>query len=516
MAESVFNPKKCTIPDVPPIEDMPVIVDCEVPESPPPIMDCPDLDLPIPAILGWIGFECYGGPYGPPPGGPPGVPGPPGPPGPPGGPPGPPGPPGPTGPGGPAGPGGPHGPGGGFPCIRVSTEVKCVYKQKDVGVFPFVYKHNGCTYIILLFHLMCHADKELCCWWKYCPDYVEPVDPEEQRFQCKDGEVNGEAEGEAEYDSPYPDVDDGTGTETMITPDCPWILVSGAEGCETCGVGPCSTNLVGDYVGQVEIWCDCNEVPYSDCHQCGACWLPQTIEVSIDIYYEYLSQQEPECWIPSGLTDTLHTIELKRELDPAVEEDTGCWMGELQIAKFTDDPPVDPPTDANPQELVTEEGYCRVDVPYDPDGMLCPVISFCCDQDSADEEFPKMEIYIGDTAVPLTGMLWGGELNCGNVTVEGVSPNETIIPVPNNGWMQSCLENCGAGGDGVDPPYAQIAREDEGSCIAWCHGYDYELDGGDSKGLIADVPICGSTTETRKIRIHSFNMLITCQCCNTE
>jgi len=514
MAESVFNPKKCTIPDVPPIENMPVIVDCEVPESPSPIMDCPDLDLPVPAILGWIGFECRGGPYGPGPGGPPGRPGPPGPPGPPGGPPGPPGPPGPggptgpTGPTGPGGPGGPHGPGEHFPCIRVSTKVKCVYKQKEVGVFPFVFTHNGCTYIILLFHILCHADKELCCWWKYCPGYVEPVDPEEQRFQCKDGEVNGEAEGEAEYTSPY-----GAGT------NCPWILVSGDPGCEACGVGPCSLALTGDYDGQVEIWCDCNEVPYSECHQCGACWLPETIEAEIEIYYQYQIGEDSHCWIPIGQgLDPIHTIQLTRELDPAVEDDTGCWMGELQITKFRDTLPVEPAgPEPEPVDLITDGDLCISSFPFDPEGSLCPVISFCCNQDGPDEEFPKMEIYIENTGIPLTGTA-GSTFGCGDLEIEyDDNDNETRTPVPNNGWTQSCLENCDTEGDGIDPPYAAIARADEGSCIAWCHGYASEYDGdGSGGGLVVNVPICNADGETRKIRILSFSMRITCQCCNVE
>ena len=69
---SVFDTTKCGLPSVPAIGEFIFIADCTVPQAPPPIYDCPDLDLELPNT----------GPIGP--GGPPGPPGPAGPAGPPG------------------------------------------------------------------------------------------------------------------------------------------------------------------------------------------------------------------------------------------------------------------------------------------------------------------------------------------------------------------------------------------------------------------------------------------------
>jgi hypothetical protein len=68
----VFDPRKCDLPEICPVEEIPLIEDCKLPEVPAPITDCPDIDLFVPALSA----------VGPP--GPPGAPGPPGPPGSPG------------------------------------------------------------------------------------------------------------------------------------------------------------------------------------------------------------------------------------------------------------------------------------------------------------------------------------------------------------------------------------------------------------------------------------------------
>lgn len=124
----VFNPQKCVIPAIAPIDPILGIEDCRVFEVPQAAFDCPDPAIPLPGSAGPVGAQILPGVPGPPgPPGPPGV-GPPGPTGPPGGPGpigeigpiGPPGPTGPTGPDvpgnpGPPGPQGPQGPPGSGP-----------------------------------------------------------------------------------------------------------------------------------------------------------------------------------------------------------------------------------------------------------------------------------------------------------------------------------------------------------------------------------------------------------------
>jgi hypothetical protein len=176
MATPVFNPDDCPIESLPSIGPPTYVSDCEVPPAPPPIFDCPDLDIeaPIPGGPGPPGPQGPQGPSGGAPGpqgpqgpqgpsggapgpqGPPGPTGPQGPPGPTGGPgprgyPGPPGPIGPIGPVGPIGPIGPQGEKGGRDCEGscewVSRCVKncgceslhCVYKQDPSGSGWIVY-----------------------------------------------------------------------------------------------------------------------------------------------------------------------------------------------------------------------------------------------------------------------------------------------------------------------------------------------------------------------------------------
>lgn len=67
-----FSVSKCRLPPLCPIDEIPLVKECELPEPPSPIMDCPDLDLIMPTLAGTATV-------GPP--GPPGSPGPPGPPG---------------------------------------------------------------------------------------------------------------------------------------------------------------------------------------------------------------------------------------------------------------------------------------------------------------------------------------------------------------------------------------------------------------------------------------------------
>ena len=61
----VFNPKKCTVADIPAIAPFPEITDCEVPPAPAPITDCPDPVLTIPGDIGEPGGPGPQGAQGP-------------------------------------------------------------------------------------------------------------------------------------------------------------------------------------------------------------------------------------------------------------------------------------------------------------------------------------------------------------------------------------------------------------------------------------------------------------------
>lgn len=50
--DSVFNPKKCDIPDVAPIDPIPDLEDCDVPVAPDAIIDCPSPTIPVTGVTG--------------------------------------------------------------------------------------------------------------------------------------------------------------------------------------------------------------------------------------------------------------------------------------------------------------------------------------------------------------------------------------------------------------------------------------------------------------------------------
>jgi hypothetical protein len=124
----VFAPARCSMAPVCPIEDVPIINDCDVPDAPEPLTDCPAIDVPIPAFAAMSGLD-----------------GPPGPPGPP-------------------------GDDGCTPDVTVSSTVvvayDCTTPTVDVEVVPY----GECSVeIVFTFHLcQSYADGE-CCWFVWCP-----------------------------------------------------------------------------------------------------------------------------------------------------------------------------------------------------------------------------------------------------------------------------------------------------------------------------------------------------------
>src|SRR5690606_28465622 len=167
--DPVFDTFKCDVPEIPPISDIPFILDCEVPSVVTPIFDCTDIDLPIPpnyfvAILGATGVGGRG----------------------------------PTGDAGDPGNDGPPGSTGSDGCaptVLVATNVICVSNPDNVAITVSVLETDDCEYTITYnFSVYCPFEEEAtCCFWTWCPCEDEsslgPVDPEECSFSedyCED------------------------------------------------------------------------------------------------------------------------------------------------------------------------------------------------------------------------------------------------------------------------------------------------------------------------------------------
>ena len=127
----VFRPDRCEITPVCPIPIRDVIEDCDIPESPDPIIDCPDIDIPIPAQLNWFDTTIIN-----------------------------------------EGGGGGGGGGGCIPRITVSYIVKYVYYYRDANVTITLLFLPPCDYHILF--VLClyrhpYYYQYDCCWWVWCP-----------------------------------------------------------------------------------------------------------------------------------------------------------------------------------------------------------------------------------------------------------------------------------------------------------------------------------------------------------
>lgn len=228
----VFDPKYCEMPAVAPIDpfDVPMFQDCSVPAAVEPTVDCPEIDLPSVAA---IGMQEVVGEMGPP---------------------------------GEDGQDGQDGPPGCKPKITVSSEHRCVTNcaQTRVVVFQFdvlnVPDEPCWTHFHFRFFICCpptHRPLELdCCVWVWCP--------------CDNYYVHGEANNET-----TPTVDNNCPkTDTCVYAPGYWKLYRTGGGGGGAGGGyyegspgdysdstdcedpPCT---VGQYYGQVEIICDCEE-----------------------------------------------------------------------------------------------------------------------------------------------------------------------------------------------------------------------------------------------------------------
>lgn len=208
---AVFNPDRCEVPCILPIVDIPILEDCDVPDAPAAIWDCPDIDLPI------IGPSEGGFGDGPP------------------------------------------GPPGESPVITVSSSYKCVDHYSQVRVETYVFKPNptsapNWTHIHFVFYIVCDegggGDIGKCCWWVWCP--------------CPEGPVGSD---------PVVDLNCPKTGSTCTYPDGYWVLYSGGPDCTTppCSVGEeygdvrirCKCADVSDSLRPCEITC-CPDLPLDE------------------------------------------------------------------------------------------------------------------------------------------------------------------------------------------------------------------------------------------------------------
>jgi len=134
--DSVFNPSRCSVLDVCPISDDLIIDDCEIPEAPDPLTDCPDIDIPI--GVGTPPLPASG------------VPGPPGPPGPP----------------------GSSGDGGCIPVITANTVIYYTQNCASQNAQIIVSTYPPCNYHITLILTLCrpYYSTNGCCVYVCCND----------------------------------------------------------------------------------------------------------------------------------------------------------------------------------------------------------------------------------------------------------------------------------------------------------------------------------------------------------
>jgi len=142
--ESALNPAGCIIECVPPIEDKPIILDCDVPIPPEAITDCPAIDIPTGVIMD----------HDDPPPVPPTC----------------------------------------IPQVMVSYGFTCVDKREDVRVVIYAFPSGECnTLIYFYFYLYCPPviEEYGCCWWIWCP--------------CDDGHCSSSSSLSIDTDCPHTD-----------------------------------------------------------------------------------------------------------------------------------------------------------------------------------------------------------------------------------------------------------------------------------------------------------------------
>jgi hypothetical protein len=190
---AAFAPDRCEVPYVPPILDLPLIEDCDIPEDIQPIIDCPEIDLPSIAAIGTTIISGEPGPEGP--AGPQGEPGDPGAP-------------------------------GCDPVITFSSIMYCIYHGAPYVEILRIPINDCWTHFHFIFYIPCAGYGGAgCTMWVWCPcdsdTYTIPP-----------------------HDNNCPKIDTCTAAPGW------WV----ALGSDSSGDAPCIT---GSYYGQTETVCDC-------------------------------------------------------------------------------------------------------------------------------------------------------------------------------------------------------------------------------------------------------------------
>ena len=174
--EPVFNPRRCEISPVCPIEDLPIIEDCGIPDAPEPLTDCPAIDVPIPA------FAAMGTVIGPP------------------------------------GPPGPPGDDGCTPQVTASSTIIHSYDCRGAGVEVEVTPFGECSVHLEFIFTLCQSYAEgECCWYVWCPPGVWMV-AAGSITDCPEPGITGSYYGQTEIVCPCPPSTTTPPTTSSTTP----------------------------------------------------------------------------------------------------------------------------------------------------------------------------------------------------------------------------------------------------------------------------------------------------------
>jgi hypothetical protein len=197
--DPVFNPTRCSVPDVCPISDDLIVEDCGIPVAPEPLTDCPDIDIPV-----GVGTPPLPGD---PADGPPGEPGPP----------------------------------GCTPQVTASSVVLYVQSCSQQRVSITVLEYPPCNAHILVVYYLCrpyHSAND-CCVYKCCGGTWEVLDGGSQCFingQTTSTSTTNPSDPEILY--PPPDGPcDSEGITAVVCPCNPPTTPSDCQG-SSCECGP--------------------------------------------------------------------------------------------------------------------------------------------------------------------------------------------------------------------------------------------------------------------------------------
>jgi hypothetical protein len=233
----VFNPKRCTIPPICPINPLPLIEDCLIPEAVEQQTDCPELDVQIPALteITESGSE--------------------------------------------QGQDGEDGVDGCTPYITVSVETNVVSLPGDVGVSVITTPFGLCSLNIhFIFYLCCGDATTYCCAYVWCNGGWQANSSDPDCVYTEEPPIEGRFEGElvwvcpctgaTTYD-PLCDVSDPTSFSASwfdandpTTVTLTWIGNNGVDESDTCYEIQMSLNDGGSWTTLEECYGEGSGTPY--------------------------------------------------------------------------------------------------------------------------------------------------------------------------------------------------------------------------------------------------------------